>query len=117
MQGNSTAKKPYPSVARSVAFCRAASLNLAIVACLLVGVTYLASRYLPDLTKVWGFSAMALSICSIGGHIYVAKLAHLDDALGKRRDEPLPWAWWVQPHIALVLALASMGTALVIVDV
>lgn len=117
MQGNSTAKKPYPPVARSVAFCRAASLNLAIVALLLAGATYFASQYFPDLTKVWGYSAMALSICSIGGHVYIAKLAHLDATLGKRRDDPLPWAWWVQPHIALLLALASLGAALVIVDV
>lgn len=117
MQGNSAAKKPYPPVARSVGLCRAASLNISIVACLLVAATYLASQYLPDLTKAWGYSAMALSICSIGGHIYVAKLAPMDATLGKRRDEPLPWTWWVQPHIALLLAIVSMGTALVIVDV
>lgn len=105
-------KLPYPPVARSVGFCRSASLVLAIVACLLTGVSYLASQYVPGHRTLPGYLAMTLSVLSIGCNIYISKLSTLDATLGKRRDNPLPWSWWLRPKIGLVLAFIGLALAL-----
>lgn len=60
---------------------------------------------------------MALSVSAVGAYVYVAKLAGFDAELVKLRETPLPWQWWGRPSMGLVLALASLSSALVTVDV
>lgn len=73
-----------------------------------MGISYVAGQHSQIQRILPGYISLCLALLSIGCHIYLSKLAALDPTLGKRRDDALPFRWWVKPGVALLLSLVVL---------
>lgn len=99
----------YPPVAKSVRAFRATGKISMLLTCLSALVTFLLGTMSDALRIIPGNVTLFLSIACICSHIYISKCAALDENLAKRREQALPWQWWVAPVLMLLIGIAGMS--------
>lgn len=99
----------YPPVAKSVRTFRTTGKICMLLTCLSALVTFLLGTMSDELRTNPGNVTLFLSIACICSHIYISKCAALDENLAKRREQALPWQWWISPVLMLVIGIAGMS--------